>query len=1573
MANRKVLFRSGASLNEASPTADAILIAAIDQGSSTFAHKASGTTLLSLSAAGLLTMNGDFSFVPATDDTGTIGADPSETGGDPLGVGSQKRFHLIRGKKIKAGSTITLENSIDITNSADGVGAASTGRIKYESATQALRVSENGGALDDVVLRTKVQTLTNKTFTAPTISDFTSSQHNHQNAAGGGQLDHGLALTGLSDDDHAQYALLVGRAGGQLLRGGTASGEDLQLQSTSHSTRGRVIAVDQFTTQSTATKAALQIGAVAGDPSSVADGDVWFNSTTVRFRAREGGVSKNLIGGRAAIWGEYDFDTDTTATDPGSGDVKFNNATPASVTAIYISQTTDAGFNAENLLSALVSGDIIYIQDEGDATKWWRGSVSGAPTDNGAWWTIPVTYVSSGAGGLFSNNEDLTVALMYSGAASGSTLQSAYDSGPTITTTAADGDILFTRGASAAAGDELLHLVDADASASRTAALLFVEDANSGSGPTARFVKSAGTDGALIVEATSARGLVVRDYTNNHDNLVIDTTNDRFGFNRISATTTFAPLFDFHYQSQASNGSFVFDLYSDNGGENFEIIGRKARGTVTTPAGLTDDDDMWELGCYGHNGTTWSPQAAAILFEAAGTWSGTNNGTRQVYKTTLNGATVLREVMVLGDDGCVVVTGGTNSLIGAVSGEFLRVVGNARIQGTVGAFTGTDTNPTAQLSGSTVLLGVGGATTPDVRWRRTAAGISTFDNNTAKRPFIVDATNNRIGGTSIDDAFAPTFDVHFEKNGQFQVGFASYGNYSEIFGQRANGTKASPTVVVNNDILFAITGDGWDGDSFEIGCQVDVQASETWSGTARGSRVVFKTTPNASTTLTERWRVEQSGNLIMSGDLDVTPTTDNQGEIGTASLRFTRGSFVELVATTIGPVAAQQHALPAVTSDTVVLINASQTLANKTLTTPTIASFVNATHNHQNAAGGGTLDHGLALTGLSDDDHAQYAILAGRAGGQLLNGGTAASENLTLISTANATKGKILFGASVLSGYVETTDSWGFGTVSPAVQWDFFQSAPSATLGHLRVRDSVSLFFESDLQNRKVNIYGASATAITDGILNVSSTTVLAILKGNAGGDYSTALRFAGEATDDWLGGYVQYDATGNELIIGTHNTADKLVASDIESIRIVRASGDVLPGVDAGRNFGSSALRWTTLVGNAHQVFAAASDANASVSITSNSIQLGIGGGTALDVALSRGAADRLDLATGDSLNLVSGSILIAATTVINSSRNVVGVNAVAQAWNPDADNTRSIGTSALRWVNVVALNHQVFGTVSDANPTAALISGGVTMGAGGGTAVDLRVSRSAVSTLRIDNNAAGAATVLGGADNTLTIGTAASRLVDVVAITHRVFAAASDANASASLLSGGIALGVGGATALDTRMRRTAAATLTLDNNSTGAVTIVPATDNQNNLGTATLRWSTANMVTANFVNASADANPTVRVDTGGFYLGAGAGSALDCRIRRTAATTITIDNNSTGGVTIVPATTNTGVIGTDSLKWNRVRATSVVTGDLEMKDEAKGVHYVLQEEKDGIYVRDMVKKKMYKIPMVEVPWRN
>lgn len=63
-----------------------------------------------------------------------------------------------------------------------------------------------------------------------------------------------------------------------------------------------------------------------------------------------------------------------------------------------------------------------------------------------------------------------------------------------------------------------------------------------------------------------------------------------------------------------------------------------------------------------------------------------------------------------------------------------------------------------------------------------------------------------------------------------------------------------------------------------------------------------------------------------------------------------------------------------------------------------------------------------------------YFILAGQAGGQVAYGSTLASENLTLSSTAHATKGKILFGS--VAALDEVNGYLGIGTQSPTVAVD---------------------------------------------------------------------------------------------------------------------------------------------------------------------------------------------------------------------------------------------------------------------------------------------------------------------------------------------------------------------------------------------------------------------------------------------------------------------------------------------------------------------------------------------------------
>lgn len=66
------------------------------------------------------------------------------------------------------------------------------------------------------------------------------------------------------------------------------------------------------------------------------------------------------------------------------------------------------------------------------------------------------------------------------------------------------------------------------------------------------------------------------------------------------------------------------------------------------------------------------------------------------------------------------------------------------------------------------------------------------------------------------------------------------------------------------------------------------------------------------------------------------------------------------------------------------------------------------------------VDHG-SLGGLSDDDHSQYLLLAGRSGGQTAIGGTGAGDDLTLETTSNASKGSYIFSEMTSAGFLKNT------------------------------------------------------------------------------------------------------------------------------------------------------------------------------------------------------------------------------------------------------------------------------------------------------------------------------------------------------------------------------------------------------------------------------------------------------------------------------------------------------------------------------------------------------------------------
>lgn len=121
-------------------------------------------------------------------------------------------------------------------------------------------------------------------------------------------------------------------------------------------------------------------------------------------------------------------------------------------------------------------------------------------------------------------------------------------------------------------------------------------------------------------------------------------------------------------------------------------------------------------------------------------------------------------------------------------------------------------------------------------------------------------------------------------------------------------------------------------------------------------------------------------------------------------------------------------------------------------------------------------DHG-ALGGLADDDHTQYAALAGRAGGQTLVGGTASGDDLTLQSSSDGTKGSILLGTSA---YDEVNNRLGIGTATPTVQLDVV--GDGAISGDLAVTGTITsagfVSPQASVSLTAANIIGMSVTPV---------------------------------------------------------------------------------------------------------------------------------------------------------------------------------------------------------------------------------------------------------------------------------------------------------------------------------------------------------------------------------------------------------------------------------------------------------------------------------------------------------------
>lgn len=165
-------------------------------------------------------------------------------------------------------------------------------------------------------------------------------------------------------------------------------------------------------------------------------------------------------------------------------------------------------------------------------------------------------------------------------------------------------------------------------------------------------------------------------------------------------------------------------------------------------------------------------------------------------------------------------------------------------------------------------------------------------------------------------------------------------------------------------------------------------------------------------------------------------------------------------------------------------LDGSESLSNKTIVTPTIASFVNATHNHQNAAGGGTLaEAALATTDITTNNvtstkHGFAPKSPGNAA-QFLNG--AATPAYAAVTDAD------LSTTDVTTNNVSSTKH-GFAPKSPADATLFLNGAAAPAFAAVK---------DSDLST--TDITTNNATTVKHGFLPKLSGDVNQYLNGNGG------------------------------------------------------------------------------------------------------------------------------------------------------------------------------------------------------------------------------------------------------------------------------------------------------------------------------------------------------------------------------------------------------------------------------------------------------------------------------------------
>ncbi len=198
-------------------------------------------------------------------------------------TGLESTFNLVNADNLRLDANTLSSTNADgnIIIDPNGAGLIEIGAATYPATTSAWDFGKTGNVWNDIWLDGNLKDGTN-TISMATIMSLRSINSgvadnevlSYDNGSSTwisetiyNLIDHGSITSGLGDDDHAQYLLLLGRSGGQDIIGGIDSGDDLSLESTSHGTKGHIYTKSDFSPFTNASYSGGWSGTDIGDSS----------------------------------------------------------------------------------------------------------------------------------------------------------------------------------------------------------------------------------------------------------------------------------------------------------------------------------------------------------------------------------------------------------------------------------------------------------------------------------------------------------------------------------------------------------------------------------------------------------------------------------------------------------------------------------------------------------------------------------------------------------------------------------------------------------------------------------------------------------------------------------------------------------------------------------------------------------------------------------------------------------------------------------------------------------------------------------------------------------------------------------------------------------------------------------------------------------------------------------------------------------------------------------------------------------------------------------------------------------